>query len=145
MKPETYRKRLFTYPIPKLKQIADDFCSEYIRRKYADWQGNVACYTCGKVKNWREQQTGHYISRTYNNTRYYEPNLRVQCYSCNVEKRGNYTEFAIRLEREKAGTLEHLDQWKHRPSTESTRLELIELIFGFKEKLSKLDKPLKID
>lgn len=145
MKDETYRKRLFTYPIPKLKKIADELCSEYIRRKYSNWKGEVACYTCGKVKRWQDQQAGHYISRTYNNTRYYEPNLRVQCYSCNIEKRGNYTEFAIRLEREKAGTLEHLDQWKHRETTESTRMELIELIFDFKKKLSTLDKPLKVD
>lgn len=138
MKDETYRKRLLTKSISQLKQIADELCSEYIRRKYSDWQGNVSCYTCGKVKRWQEQQCGHYISRTYNNTRYYEPNLRVQCYSCNVEKRGNYTEFAIRLEREKAGTLEHLDMWKHRKSTDSTRMELIELIFDFKKKLSHL-------
>ena len=140
MSPEKYRKRLFTKSIPQLKDIADELCSEYIRRKYSDWKGQVACYTCGKVKPWQEQQNGHYISRTYNNTRYYEPNLRVQCYSCNVEKRGNYTEFAIRLERENPGALEMLDIWKHRESAESTRMELINLIFEYKEKIKTLDK-----
>lgn len=142
MKPETYRKRLFVKSISQLKDIADELCSEYIRRKYSDWKGEVACFTCGKVKRWQEMQNGHYISRTYNNTRYYDPNLRVQCYSCNVMKHGNYDEFAIRLERETPGILEHLNTWKHRKSTESTRIELIELIFDYKEKIKALDKVL---
>ena len=122
MKIESYRKRLLTKTISQLKEIADDEISIYIRRKYSNWKGEAPCYTCGIVKRWQEQQNGHYISRTYNNTRYYEANLRVQCYSCNVMKHGNMDEYAYRLEKEKPGTLDHLNMWKHRKSTDSTRL-----------------------
>lgn len=60
---------------------ADTLFSIYIRRKYADWKGYVACYTCGKVAMWEKDgmQCGHFVSRDKKNTRYDEANARVQC------------------------------------------------------------------
>jgi hypothetical protein len=140
MKWENQRKRYLTYSIPKLKEVADKFCSEFIRRKYTDWKGETQCYTCPAKKRWQEMQNGHYNSRIYINTRYYEPNLRPQCYRCNVLLKGNYTEFSIRLERETPGILKVLDDWKHRKSEESTRYELLDLIEGFKNKINELTR-----
>lgn len=135
MKPETYRKRLLTKSIPQLKEILDDEVSLYVRTKAANWKNEVICYTCDKTFEIKNIQCGHYVSRVYTNTRWYLGNLRPQCYSCNIKKNGNTQEFGARLDREKPGTTQMLNEWKHRPSTESDRLNLIELIFEFKGKL----------
>lgn len=139
MKPENYKKRLLTYSVLKLKKIADEVCSLYIRTKFADWKGEVQCYTCPVKKPIKEMQNGHYISRVYMNTRYYEPNLRPQCYRCNVLLKGNYTEFSINLLRESPTSLEELARWKVMKSKDSTRYDLLDIIESFKTKLQKLD------
>jgi len=128
-----YRKKTF----PQLKKIADKVCSEWIRQKYANWKGETKCYTCSKTAPWRELQCGHYISRVYTNLRYYEPNLRPQCYSCNVMRHGNMDVYAINLERETKGILEVLNQWKYRPS-KMKREDLVDIIEDFKKKISEI-------
>lgn len=138
MKPENLRKRYLTYGIPKLKEILDEHVSIYVRRKYSDWKGEVACYTCDKVFTIKTIQCGHYVSRVYTNLRWYLPNLRPQCYSCNIMKNGNTQEFGARLDQEKPRTTQMLNDWKHRPSTELKRLELVEQIFEFKNKIKSL-------
>lgn len=138
MKPETYRKRLLTKTVSQLKEILDGEVSLYVRTKAANWKGEVRCFTCDKVFTVKTIQCGHYVSRIYTNTRWFLENLRPQCYSCNIKKNGNTQEFGARLDREKAGTTQMLNDWKHRPSTESERLNLIEMIFEFKEKIKAL-------
>lgn len=83
----------------KLKDAADEVFSEYIRLKYADWRGYVACFTCDKVLFWKKDgmQNGHFISRGNNTLRFSEKNCRPQCLSCNVFKKGNYIEYTLRL------------------------------------------------
>ena len=85
-----------------LRNKADKIFSIYIRRKYANFQGYVSCYTCGKTAQWEGEgmQCGHYVSRARMNTRYDEANARVQCYGCNVGRGGNYPEYSVRLVRE---------------------------------------------
>lgn len=122
----------------RLKKNLDRVCSEYVRRSYADWQGNVRCYTCDKQFHWKYTQCGHYVSRTYNNLRWDLRNLRPQCYSCNVMKRGNMDEFAFRLEQETPGILKELNTWKHRKATTLGVLDLKMLIDDFKSKLKLL-------
>ncbi len=124
--------------IQQLKKIADKWCSEWIRRKYANWKGETACYTCGATKPWKEIQCGHFVSRVYGNLRYYEPNLRPQCYSCNVMRHGNMDEYSLRLERETPGILEELNRWKRMPSTPFTWTGLNETIEDFKMKIKSL-------
>lgn len=121
--------------ISQLKKEADKLCSLYVRQLGADWQGFNYCYTCGVKKHWKELQAGHYISRVYTNTRWHLPNLKPQCYSCNVMKRGNMDEFAIRLEAETPGILKELNTWKHRPSSPNTRLDLYGIIEKYQELL----------
>lgn len=139
MKEETYRKRLLTKTISQLKEILDDEVSLYVRTKEANWKGEVKCYTCDKILTIKTIQAGHYVSRVYTNTRWYLGNLRSQCYSCNIMKNGNTQEFGARLDSEKAGTTQMLNEWKHRPSVESDRLNLIEMIFEFKDKIKKIN------
>lgn len=124
--------------ISQLKAKADKLCSEWVRRSYANWKDEVKCFTCDKMFTVKTIQCGHFISRTYTNTRWHLPNLRPQCYSCNIMRHGNMDEFAVRLERETPGILNELYSWKHRPSTDNTRKDL-ELVIGFfKEKLKTL-------
>ncbi len=84
----------------QLKKLLDKTFSEYVRRKYADESGNVACYTCGLVRRWQEQQCGHFISRSYLATRFILANVRPQCIGCNVFGGGKNVQFANKLTQE---------------------------------------------
>lgn len=124
--------------LPQLKKEADKVTSELVRRTGCNFNGYNRCYTCGKVKHWKELQCGHFISRTYGITRWYLPNLRVQCYSCNVMNRGNLQEFAARLELEKPGEVIRLTQLKHTQGQCPGYLDIIDIIKNYKLKLKQL-------
>lgn len=100
-------------PLSTLKKKLDTVFSQYIRQKYANKDGMVACYTCGLVKHWKEHQCGHFEKRHHLSTRWLEENCRVQCVGCNVFRDGNYPEFAYRLEQEKQGTISYLHNKKN--------------------------------
>jgi len=90
---------------PKRKTLIkklDKVFSEYIRRKYADKNGIVSCYTCGKKKYWKGEgmQNGHFISRRSRILRWDERNCRSQCYSCNVMRYGESYIFGVKLNEE---------------------------------------------
>ena len=78
-KPRTKSKSLAKY-----KKELDAIFSKYVRLVHADNDGMVSCYTCGKLKHWKSQQNGHFVSRQYLATRWEEDNCRVQCAGCNV-------------------------------------------------------------
>lgn len=91
----------------------DKVFSEYIRQR-----DNGVCFTCGLQREWKYQQNGHYISRTYKNTRWLESNCHTQCVGCNVFRKGNMDVYALRLiEKYGAEHLKHLDNLKHAPYT----------------------------
>jgi len=54
--------------------------SIYIRRKYADWKGEVRCFTCYFVGPWKELQAGHYKHKYLD---FDEKNIHPQCDVCN--------------------------------------------------------------
>ena len=70
--------------ISKLKKKLDVLFSQYIRRRNADHLGRVKCFTCGVEKHWKEQQAGHFQSRSHHSTRWDEVNVQVQCVKCNM-------------------------------------------------------------
>lgn len=84
----------------QLKKELDKLFSIYIRQKYADNNGNVACYTCGKVMHWKQIQNGHFVSRQYLATRWHEDNCRPQCWGCNGFGGGKPLDFEERLKKE---------------------------------------------
>ncbi len=119
----------------QLKKKADTLFSQYIRQKYADWKGDVSCYTCGKVAPWKEMQCGHFIKRSNLSVRWDEENCRVQCAGCNVFKNGNYHEYTFRLLREIGEKgLKELEE-KGRKMKQWRDADLVELIAVLKEKL----------
>ena len=83
----------------QLKKELDKVFSLYIRNKYAK-NGQVSCYTCGRVMPWQEIQNGHFASRSHLATRYSESNCRPQCVGCNVFGGGRVAIFASKLESE---------------------------------------------
>ena len=92
----------------------DKYFSLYIRQKSADHFGMSRCYTCDRRLHFKDLQCGHYIPRAHMNTRWDESNCRPQCAQCNVFKKGNYTEYSIRLIRECGGKeLERLNKLKN--------------------------------
>jgi hypothetical protein len=86
--------------LAKLKKKLDSIFSQYIRRKYADKEGMVKCYTCTTRKHWKEMQNGHFISRQYLVTRFDENNCRPQDSSCNIFAHGKPLDFEENLKRE---------------------------------------------
>lgn len=63
--------------------------SRYIRKKNANDDGVVLCYTCGVAMPWQQAECGHYIPRANMSTRFLEINCHPQCFKCNHELRGN--------------------------------------------------------
>ncbi len=84
----------------QLKKQLDSVFSVYIRRKYANADGDVACFTCGKIMPWQHIQNGHFISRSYLATRFHEDNCRPQCVGDNIFGGGKPLDFEENLKRE---------------------------------------------
>lgn len=82
------------------KAKADTSHSLCVRLQAADSEGNVRCYTCGKVMMVKEAQCGHFVSRQHNSTRWDFDNTRVQCVGCNVFGGGRVATYAERLDKE---------------------------------------------
>lgn len=125
----------------KLKKDFDSVFSKYIRQRYSK-NGLVQCVTCGEWKKIKEMQNGHYVSRTYLSTRFYERNCHPQCVACNVFKDGNLDEYSLWLIGTYGdGILEELNKKKWE-SKKYSRLEYEMFIKIYKDKLKKLiDNP----
>ena len=82
-------------PLSKLKKQLWQLCREItIKRDGSD------CYTCpSKALEGSNRQLGHFISSSICSTelRYDLNNLRIQCYSCNINKSGNWLAYENRL------------------------------------------------
>jgi hypothetical protein len=89
------KKKEKTYT--KLKKELDEVFSKYIRSKDAK-NGWVNCFTCDKKFEWKQTDAGHYINRKHLSTRWYEKNVKPQCWGCNRFRDGNKESFAVHLE-----------------------------------------------
>jgi len=116
-----------------LKKKLDKVFSEYIRKR-----DSGICYTCGNVKEWKYQDAGHYISRSYGSTRFDERNVHAQCKSCNVFKGGNMDEYALKLVKQYGPKiLKELNKKKWQIKHFEVG-ELQDLIEKYKEKIKRL-------
>lgn len=116
--------------VSQLKKRLDAIFSRFIRVR-----DGGRCFTCGVVKSIGNMQAGHYISRSHNATRFDERNVNCQCVGCNIFKRGNTDEYAIRLI-DKCGPdiLHELNALK-KQIRQFTREELASLILFYQSKL----------
>lgn len=84
--------------VKQLKVRLDIIFSQFIRLRYADYQGMVTCFTSGEVLFWRASQCGHFMSRKHNNTRWNELNCQVQTVAQNVFRHGEQYIFGKNLD-----------------------------------------------
>ncbi len=123
----------------KLKKKLWTAMSQYIRQRDADWQGMVACCSCGKVKHYKEMDCGHYHPRTDGLAMFFEEkNLAPQCSACNRFRHGNLARYAIYLIGKYGnGILEELE-WKSRQRITISNTEYKRLIGVYKDKINSL-------
>ena len=93
--------------------VADKWCSRWARIKDA-WESNgilvAKCVTCGKIKDVRELECGHFMSRRHMATRYSELNTNPRGTYCNKWKNGNEAKHARYIdEKHGEGTTERLE------------------------------------
>lgn len=125
--------------ISKLKKKLDVLFSQYIRRRNADHLGRVKCFTCGVEKHWKEQQAGHFQSRSHHSTRWDEVNVQVQCVKCNMYRQGEQYKFGLYLDdRFGDGTAEELEN-RAKTIVKLNRVDYEEAIERYKQKINKLD------
>lgn len=118
----------------------DAVFSEYIRRKYADKNGIVKCYTCNKKAYWKGEgmQNGHFISRASRILRWREDNCRVQCYSCNVMRYGQNYIFGANLNKEYGYNKADELLIESKKIIRQTDQDLVDLINEYKQKVTNL-------
>ena len=118
----------------KIVKKLDAIFSQYIRLKDADHNGNVTCFTCGKVEHYKNgMQCGHFQSRKHYATRWLELNVAVQCAGCNVFRYGEQFLFSKNLdEKYGGGTAEKL-YIKSRETVKFSNDELLDMIKHYKE------------
>lgn len=96
-KPKKKKQKTVTW----YKHEADKWWSLATRLRFAelkDWEHRAECITCGTSLPIKKLQCGHFMSRSYNSTRYLEQNTAPQCYGCNVMHQGRQYEFGIALD-----------------------------------------------
>ena len=104
---ENYLKKIAGYKLSKLRDIADEEFSRYVRLKNA-WKSNSVlvnkCYTCNATKKVKSLKhgldNGHFQTRNKIIIRYEEDNCRPQCTYCNKYRNGEQAEFERRLRHE---------------------------------------------
>ena len=118
----------------------DAVFSEYIRRKYADKNGIVKCYTCNKKAYWKGEgmQNGHFISRASRILRWREDNCRVQCYACNVMRYGQNYIFGANLNKEYGYNKADELLIESKKIIRQTDQDLVDLINEYKQKITNL-------
>jgi len=88
-------KRKKKSPLKKLKETLWQLCREITIKRYGS-----DCYTCpSKALSGSNRHLGHFISSSVCSTelRYSLDNLRIQCYSCNIHKSGNWLAYEKHL------------------------------------------------
>ena len=131
-----------TPTVSLLKKKCDIVFSHIVRIEGSNKDGMCSCFTCGVIKYWKEIQAGHYISRTFISLRFDKRNVKPQCVGCNVFKKGNLDEYAVRLQRRYGvEILEELNKIKRKEKRWVKKLrisELQELLDSLMEELKAL-------
>ncbi len=112
----------------------DTIVSLVVRHSAANKDGEIICYTCDKKITIATAQCSHFIPRAHMGLRFYLPNLKAACETCNVFKDGNIPEYEKRLERDNPGQVEELRQMAHdvsKPSISDLKSLLSEMRYKF--------------
>lgn len=121
----------------------DRVVSRYLRLREMDAQRKCQCFTCTVRKDWMKMQAGHFVSRSNLYFRWdLTYNVHVQCPNCNVNLRGNLKVYAQKLEAERKGIVEWMEE-QARQVYSPTRDELKMMLFDFQQKLRIVEQKLK--
>ena len=126
-------KKIKRLPVNKMKKKLDAVFSQFIRQR-----DKGICFTCRVIKPWKEQQAGHYWSRSFNSIRFDERNVHCQCVSCNIFKYGNKEVYSLRMiEKYGVQILDELNRKRRLEKRFSTK-ELEDMIQQYRLKLTPL-------
>jgi hypothetical protein len=135
------RKRKKQQSLRLLKRKVWKLVSTYVRLSRADKHGIVQCYTCTRKLHWQKMHCGHY---RHNVLDYNLNNLKPQCPSCNLFRRGNLAEYTLRLIKDNGSDfLFKLAATAKRKKNEYTRSELELLASRYHELLEPYSRWLK--
>lgn len=81
------------------KATAWKWFSKYIRKRAADDQDLIKCFTCGKYCHYKNSDAGHFQSRRYESTKFDENNVHPQCKHCNMYLAGNIGVYYEQIEK----------------------------------------------
>lgn len=95
--------------LPQLKKKCWTVFSEWVRRKNADSNGTVECYTCRGKYFWREVDAGHFVPGRTGSVLLHPDIVKPQCKRCNIFLRGNYHAYTLRMIDDYGR--EQVDQW----------------------------------
>lgn len=87
------RKKRDPNSVSFLKEKLWKLFSEYIRRRDAAFNDYVKCVSCPVMRPWKQMHAGHFIPGHHPSVVYDERNSHAQCYSCNIEKKGNWVNY----------------------------------------------------
>ena len=115
----------------KAIKACDKAFSRFVRLSCADKDGMVRCWTCEKLKFWKEVDCGHFQTRSKYSVRWlYEPengliNASAQCKHCNMTNGGHQYKFAQRIDEvygaNKADTVVQMSNVIRKYSTQEIR------------------------
>lgn len=95
--------------IAKTKAKLDKIFSQFIRLRAVNDEGWGECYTCRRLRYYKNADAGHFMVRQKMATRFDELNVQFQCKSCNGFEGGAQYQFAKRLDEEHGeGTADRL-------------------------------------
>ena len=95
------------------KKKLDKVFSKFIRLRDSK-DGIGSCITCGRIKEWKYMDCGHYIKRQHLATRWDEKNCNLQCKHCNAFEQGANERYKVAIdEKWGKGTADMLEIKKH--------------------------------
>ena len=121
-----------------LIQDLDAAFSQYVRKKEADKNGIIKCFTCDEAFNWKMMDCGHFVSRSNVFLRWDLRNLRPQCKTCNQYNSGELAKFALNLELEQPGIVASLLE-DSKTICKWSREELKEMLISIRAKMQIVD------
>lgn len=117
----------------------DALFSTYIRLRDSE-EGYVNCITCGKVKNWKEVDAGHFQTRAKYSTRWDERNVNAQCKGCNMVNGGQQYIHGLEIDKKFGeGTANELVILSQK-IRKFTQADLIGMIDHYKEQVERLSE-----
>ena len=136
MKPETYKKRLMTYSLPKLKGMATTNFNAFIRdRDSGEYSLLFQCISCRAYKSIDKMNAGHFYPGTHSATKFDVDNVHGQCVRCNMHLHGNLIEYQKNLIPKIGLKAFKAISWKHVQPCKRNKFDYIEIIMKYKNRV----------